>query len=185
MYATNWAGNSYLSEPSNSVVPAEIPGRPTIERSSIEDGGFTIYYNKPSWDGGGAILYYLLLRFHDENFNEFRNGIVIGNSTDARTSIRVTNLVNYITYNVTIQAVNWQGRGNYSEFTQLRPIPAPKISTTSQEMTFITYALIVLLSILGVGIIVVIVKKPYDEMMERRRLLKIAPLENNRKYFTD
>lgn len=185
MYATNWAGNSHLSEPSNSVVPAEIPGRPTIKRTTIEDGGFTIYYNEPSWDGGGAILYYLLIRFRDDNYDLFTNGIVIGNSTDARTSIRVTNLANYITYNVTIQAVNWQGRGNYSAFTQLRPIPAPTIPTTSQEMTFITYALITLLLILGVGIVVVIVKKKYDEMMERQRLLKVAPLENNRKYFTD
>ena len=179
MYATNWAGDSYLSSASNSVVPAEIPGSPILRTSTVEDSGFIVYYDKPLWDGGGDILYYLLIVFLDGN------GIILGNSTDTKTSIRVRNLVNSIPYNVTIQAVNWQGGGNYSEFIQLRPMAPPESPVISDELTFASYALIVLVSLLVVGTAIAIIKNQCDKIAEKKRLMKVAPLVNNRKYFTD
>ena len=185
VYAQNWAGTSAISAASGTAVPAEVPGSPKVISVPVHDKGFIARFDAPAWDGGGSILYYVLVLYQQsKNATLPAVGTVIGNSSDASTtSIRVDNLKNFVVYNVTVRAVNWQGLGNYSDFYQVVPMPPP--NTLLPGLSAGIIVLIVLLSLSFVGGTAFLARKLYIERAARKRRLKIAPLENNRKYFMD
>ena len=184
VYAENWAGTSAISAASGTVVPAEVPGSPKVTSVPVHDKGFIARFNAPAWDGGGSILYYVLVLYQEsKNTTLPAVSTIIGNSSDASTTlIRVDNLKNFVVYNITVRAVNWQGLGNYSEFYQVVPMPP---NTLLPGLSPGIIVLIVLLSLSFVGGSAFFARKLYIERAARKRRLKIAPLENNRKYFMD
>ena len=184
VYAQNWAGTSAISAASGTVVPAQVPGSPRVVSVPVHDKGFIARFNAPAWDGGGKILYYVLV-LYQESKNRTLPAVstIIGNSSDASTTlIRVDNLENYVVYNITVRAVNWQGLGNYSEFYQVVPMPPPNALLPGLSAGMIV--LIVFLSLSFIGGTAFLARKLYIERAARKRRLKIAPLEN-RKYFMD
>src|SRR6185436_13134749 len=56
--ATNAAGTGPASAPSNAVIPATVPGAPTIGPASAGDGLAIIAFTPPASNGGSPITSY-------------------------------------------------------------------------------------------------------------------------------
>jgi uncharacterized protein (TIGR02145 family) len=99
--ATNAAGTSAASAPSNSVTPRTVPGAPTIGTATLGTVSATIAYTAPASNGGAAITSYTATS---------SPGGLWGTQTQAGSStILVSGLTNGIAYTFTVTATNAVG----------------------------------------------------------------------------
>jgi hypothetical protein len=93
--ATNSAGTSAASSPSNSVTPATVPGAPTNVTAVAGDGQVTVSWTAPASNGGFPITSY--------------TATTNPSCTTSGTSCTVTGLTNGTAYTFTVTATNAVG----------------------------------------------------------------------------
>jgi len=99
--ATNGVGDSPASSPSNSVIPATVPGAPSGVSATAGDGEATVDWTAPSSDGGSPISSYTVTSSSDQSTT------VSGSSSAAV----VSGLKNGHSYTFTVVATNGMGDG--------------------------------------------------------------------------
>ncbi|MGA3149505.1 MAG: fibronectin type III domain-containing protein [Acidimicrobiales bacterium] len=101
--ATNSAGTGAASGASNAVVPATVPGAPTIGTATAGKGTVKLTWTAPSSNGGAAITHYLITPSSG-------SPVTVGDVT----SDTITGLTNGTAYSFTVAAVNSVGTGAHS-----------------------------------------------------------------------
>lgn len=108
--ARNSVGNSPSSAPSNAVLPATIPGAPTIGTATAGNGQANVAFTPPSTNGGRTITDYVV---KPTNISVPYDGAVAGVGTSS--PITVTGLINGDSYTFTVAAINGNGQGPLSQ----------------------------------------------------------------------
>jgi hypothetical protein len=98
--ATNSAGTGAPSGTSNAVVPATVPGAPTIGTATAGKKSAKLTWTAPSSNGGSAIIHYVITPSSG-------SPVTVGDVT----SDTVTGLTNGTAYTFTVRAVNSVGTG--------------------------------------------------------------------------
>lgn len=104
--ATNSQGTGAVSEPSNSVTPATLPGAPKSASAARGTAQAVITFGAPTSNGGSPIMYYTV--------TSSPGGFTANGAT---TPITVTGLTNGTPYTFTVKAVNDVGTGPASTAT--------------------------------------------------------------------
>ncbi len=106
--AVNAIGPGGSSSPSNDVVPATVPDAPTIGSATAGIGSATLSWTAPDFDGGNAILGYIV--------TPFIGGVAQPTQTffNTATTQTVTGLADGMTYRFSVQAFNAIGNGGSS-----------------------------------------------------------------------
>ena len=118
--ATNAAGTSVASATSNSVVPATVPGAPTIGTATRGNGEATITFSAPVNNGGSAITSYTIT----SNVGGFT-------ATGGSSPITVTGLTNGTAYTFTVTATNSAGTSTSSGASNsVTPATVPNAPTS-------------------------------------------------------
>ena len=99
--ATNVVGTSAASTPSNSVVPANVPGPPTGANATAGNSQATVTFTPPASDGGSAITGYTVISNPP--------GGIDSNAGAVSTSHLITGLANGTSYTFTVRATNAAG----------------------------------------------------------------------------
>jgi invasion protein IalB len=126
--ATNEAGTSIPSTPSNSVVPRTVPAAPTAVAAVPGDASATVTWDEPVSDGGAPITGYVV--------SWAVNGTVQSATTFASTATAetITGLNNGTRYTFTVAAVNMVGTGSASPTPAAatpRTLPGPATGVTA------------------------------------------------------
>ncbi len=124
--ATNVAGIGPSSVASLPVTPATIPDAPTTPIAAAGNAQVSLSWTAPGWNGGTIITDYVVeykLSSEPTTWSIFSDG----NSSNA-TSI-VTGLINALSYDFRIYAVNDVGQGSQSTETSAMPITVPDAPT--------------------------------------------------------
>src|SRR3569623_1949144 len=98
--ATNAAGVSAPSAPSNAVTPATVPNAPTNVIGTGGNGQVTLTFSAPANNGGSAVTGYTATS---------NPGNYIGTSNGAATTIVMNGLTNGVSYTFTVTATNAAG----------------------------------------------------------------------------
>jgi hypothetical protein len=118
--AANVNGAGIASAPSNSVVPASVPGAPTIGTAVEGNGQATVSFTAPASNGGNAITGYTV--------TSSPGGVAV---TGAASPIIVTGLTNGTAYTFTVTATNGIGASAASAASNsVTPTPPPVAPTT-------------------------------------------------------
>lgn len=129
--ATNIAGTSAPSAPSNSVTPATVPGAPAITAATPGNGSASFQFTPPASDGGSAIIDYTVLCSPG-------NGQVSG----ANSPLTLSGLSNGTTYACTVTARNDVGSGMASAPANVTPSGGASTAdlsiTKSNDSGFVT-----------------------------------------------
>ncbi len=120
--ATNGAGTSAPSSPSNAVTPATVPSKPANVQATAGNGQVTLTFGVPATSGGSAITGYTATS---------SPGGVLGVSNGASTSIVVNGLTNGISYTFTVTATNAAGTSAASIASDaVTPVNVPSAPTS-------------------------------------------------------
>ena len=107
--ATNAVGPGPPSAPSGPVVPATVPGAPTMGSAVAANASATVNFSAPTTDGGSAITAYTVTA---------ADGTTPGNggqtASGSSSPITVSGLTNGDTYTFTVTATNAVGTGTPS-----------------------------------------------------------------------
>jgi predicted RNA-binding protein with TRAM domain len=107
--ATNSAGSSLPSAASNAVIPATVPGAPTIGIATAGNGAATVAFTPPANNGGKTISSYTVTA------NDLTTPANGGQTNTGATSpITVMGLTNGDIYSFTVTATNGVGTGSPS-----------------------------------------------------------------------
>jgi Fibronectin type III domain len=124
--ATNWAGTGAPSSPSNSVVPAAVPGPPTGVGGTPGNASAVVSWLAPSDDGGSAITGYTVSSSPSS----------AGCTTGGTLSCTVSGLTNGQPYTFTVTATNSAGTGLPSDpSTPVTPGPTAPGQPTGLSAT--------------------------------------------------
>ncbi len=104
--ATNTVGTGPASSASNTVVPATVPGAPTIGTATAGNASATVAFTPPSGNGGSAVTGYTVAA---TDLTTPANGGQT--ATGATSPIVVSGLTNGDTYTFTVTATNTVGTG--------------------------------------------------------------------------
>ncbi len=104
--ATNGAGTGLASSASNAVVPATVPGAPTIGTATAGDREASVAFTAPASDGGSAITSYKVTA--TDSTTPANGGQTISGSA---SPLVVTGLTNGDSYTFTVTATNGAGTG--------------------------------------------------------------------------
>jgi fibronectin type 3 domain-containing protein len=114
--ATNVAGDSLASEPSNATTPRTVPDAPTNVSAEPDNASATVSWNAPAFNGGATITEYTATS-NPGNFTCTVAG--------TETSCVVEGLTNGVSYTFTVVATNVAGNSLTSE---------PSTSTTPRTV---------------------------------------------------
>ncbi len=131
--ATNSAGTSAASAPSNAVVPASTPGAPTgVSATSYANDQSTVTWSGPSNTGGTPITSYTVTS---------SGGQTCTTANGSTTSCTFLGLVNGTTYTFTVAATNSIGTGPPSAPATGTPstVPNAPTSVTAADVPGIPY----------------------------------------------
>ncbi len=103
MTASNAVGTSTFSGTSNSIIPATVPGAPTIGTATRGNGEVTVTFTAPASNGGSAITTYTV----SSNTGGFT-------AAGGSSPITVTGLSNGTAYTFTVTASNTYGTSTAS-----------------------------------------------------------------------
>ena len=130
IYATNNAGNSNSSSPSNSIIPYGLPNPPTIGTATLTDSSASISFTPSSYNGYSTITSYTVKSSPDNLSN---SGIT--------SPIIINNLSYGINYTFTIIAINAAGNSIPSSVSNtVLPITIPDVPTIDTATAGITSA---------------------------------------------
>ena len=107
--ATNAAGNSLASAPSNAIVPAGAPGAPTNVVGTPGNAQVSLTWSAPANDGGSPITSYTV-----EYATSPYSNWIIATSSATSTSYVVTGLTNGTAYEFQVAATNATTTGPWS-----------------------------------------------------------------------
>jgi len=116
--ATNSAGSSAPSAPSNSVIPATVPGAPSLVTAAPGNAQARVSFAPPASNGGSAIIAYTATCTPGVGAPVAASGVA--------SPVIVPGLTNDVTYTCTVHAANLAGTGPESS-----PSPAMTPSTVS------------------------------------------------------
>ncbi len=102
--ATNALGAGAASPPSNAVVPAAVPGKPTIGTATRGDASAHVTWSAPASNGGSTITGYAVTPYRGSTPQAT---VSVGNVTGDT----LTGLTNGVTYTFTVAAINSVGVG--------------------------------------------------------------------------
>ncbi|GAB3248614.1 M36 family metallopeptidase [Nocardioides dilutus] len=129
--ATNAAGDGpYSGFGDTVVVPATVPGAPTVTGSTPSAGAVSVAFT-PGSDGGSAITGYTAECVSTD-------GGVTNSATGASSPISVTGLSAGKSYHCRVRATNAVGDGPYSGFGATVTLPAPPPAATVPGKPVIT-----------------------------------------------
>src|SRR5205807_1839349 len=121
VHATNTVGNGPESDPSNAVVPATIPGAPTVGTATAGNGSATVTWTAPASNGGLAITGYTVTA---------SPGGQTATVNGTATSAVVAGLTNGTSYTFTLPATNAVGNSpESSSTTAVVPMNVPGVPT--------------------------------------------------------
>jgi len=117
--ASNWAGTSAASSPSNAVTPARAPDAPTNVQASAQSQSAVVTWTTPAFDGGSAITSYTI--------TASPGGATQTVAGATSTSGTVGGLQNGVSYTFTVHATNQVGNGTESAPSNpVTPTPLPQ-----------------------------------------------------------
>jgi len=117
--ATNASGSSFASTPSNSVIPATVPGAPTIGVVTKGNASALVVFTAPVSTGGSAITSYTVTSTPGNKI-----------ATGTKSPLTVTGLTNGTAYRFTVKATNAVGSGVASALSaSVTPAPVPGVPT--------------------------------------------------------
>jgi hypothetical protein len=133
MTATNAAGTSAWSAPSNSFTLPGVPTEPLNVVATPGDEEITISFDEPANDGGFLVQYYLA-----KTFLYVDNTPAAPDVSGSLSSIPVTGLTNGTEYYIKLYAVNQNGPGRSATTEPVIPqaptVPAtPELTVTPQN----------------------------------------------------
>ena len=108
--ATNAVGIGPASVASNSIIPATLPGAPTIGTATRGDAKATVTFTPPASDGGMVVTSYTARCSSSD-------GGATKSATGAASPIVVSGLTNSKTYTCSVRAANGIGTGVRSEYS--------------------------------------------------------------------
>ncbi len=105
--ASNSAGTSNASSPSSAVTPATVPNAPTGLNATPGDGQVTLSWTAPNANGSAITDYVVEYKLSpDSSWNIFADGV------STLTTATVTGLVNDVSYDFRVSAVNALGQSD-------------------------------------------------------------------------
>jgi hypothetical protein len=111
MTATNIMGTGLSSSPpSNSVTPRTVPGSIGSLSASAGDKEVGLFWSAPSSNGGSEIIDYII----EYKLSSDSNWSVFADPVSNNTSAIVTGLVNNLSYDFRVSAVNSIGQGSFN-----------------------------------------------------------------------
>jgi hypothetical protein len=110
--AINGVGPSVASSPTTAVVPATVPGAPTIGSATAGTGQATVTFTRPASDGGSALLDYTVKAI--DVTNRANGGQT---ATGTSSPLTVTGLTAGDQYYFRVEATNVMGSGTESAVT--------------------------------------------------------------------
>lgn len=123
--ATNSAGESPASGPSNAAIPATVPDPPTAVSASAANGSAVVSFSPPSADGGSAITGYTATAVdHTAAGNGGQT------ATGSGSPITISGLTSGDSYTFTVTAKNSVGSSEPS--SQSAPVMPARIVTTTK-----------------------------------------------------
>ncbi len=115
MTATNAVGTGAASAASNSVIPAMVPGAPTIGTATLGNASAFVAFTAPESNGGSTITSYTVT----SNPGSFTG-------TGSASPITVSGLTNGTAYTFTVTATNAAGTGSASGVSNsVTPVTVP------------------------------------------------------------
>ncbi|NMO49956.1 hypothetical protein HH310_01935 [Actinoplanes sp. TBRC 11911] len=128
VFATNAAGDSPPSAATAPVVPATVPGAPTIVAVTARDGAADVAFAAPASNGGAPVTAYTVMSSPDG-----RTGIC------ASSPCAVTGLTNGTTYRFTAHATNRVGDSLESAISDdVTPVGVPQPSPSPSSAPSVT-----------------------------------------------
>jgi titin len=131
------AGTGPQSNASNVVIPAGLPGAPSIYAATPGDGQVTLSWDAPADDGGSPITGYVVTPYIGFNAQP-------SETFDAGTTQTVYDLTNGTKYGFTVGAINDVGTGpQSSRFGGVAPSAPPTVKTNPKAAWSGTVTLVV------------------------------------------
>ena len=165
IFATNWQGDSPVSEWSDTRFPAERPSAVAIRSFASADRAIIVDIAPPASNGGGIGKHWYLKRNAKDDSHWDSRGMEPAKQADGSTPVifyrildganeviavgasqpvTAYNLTNGVSYNITVQAVNWQGGGVLSSRAVVIPATLPASPTITnfvvgEETALVTF----------------------------------------------
>jgi hypothetical protein len=127
VFATNSAGNSDDSLPTNSVTPATTPDAPTSLNGTPGITTVSITFTDPLSDGGSTITNYQYSTNNGSSYTAL-------SSADTSSPISISGLASGTTYQIRLRAVNAVGTGTASSAISVTTLSGPSPPTLTYTL---------------------------------------------------
>lgn len=127
VFATNSAGDSDVSLPTNTIIPVTTPDAPTSLNGTPGITTISITFTNPLSDGGSAITNY---QYSTNNGSSY----ITLSPADTSSPITITGLVSGTTYQIRLRAVNAVGSGTSSSAISVTTLSGPSPPTLTYTL---------------------------------------------------